>query len=154
MASVFSGTYAHSLDAKGRVIIPAPFREKLGAQFTILPNGRFDSLAIYPQAKWEAFSERLGRVRETDSSGMDYLLLFMAHAQTDLQMDAQGRVFLPQPLREAVGIDRELTFVGVLDYVEIWDSAKLLEKMRGLRTMLPDLSQHVDVAYGAKPPIV
>jgi len=149
MAGAFSGFHSHSLDVKGRVIIPAPFRDKLGSQFTVLPNNRFDALAIYPLKKWETFSERLSRVRETDDTGMDYLLLLMAHVQTDMQMDAQGRVLLPQTLREAVGIDKDLTFVGVLDYIEIWDSARFQERMSGLRTQLPRLNGHVDATYGA-----
>lgn len=151
MAGAFSGKHAHSLDSKSRVIIPAPFREKLGDGFTILPNGRFDALAIYPKEKWEAYSERLSRVRETDDTGMDYRLLFMAHAQTDVQMDAQGRILLPLPLRESVGIDKEITFVGALDTIEIWDTAKLAERLSGLRTQLPALSKHVDATYSDKP---
>ena len=148
MDRTFSGFHSHSLDIKGRVIIPAPFRDKLGSQFTVLPNNRFDALAIYPLKKWEAFSERLSRVRDTDDTGMDYLLLLMAHVQTNMQMDSQGRVLLPQTLREAVGIDKDLTFVGVLDYILIWDSERFKNRMRGLRAQLPELNSHVDTAYG------
>lgn len=147
MAGVFSGKHAHSLDQKGRVIIPAPFRDKLGDTFTILPNGRFDALSIYPQEKWDAYSERLSRVRETDDVGMDFLLLLMAHVQTDVQMDSQGRILLPPTLREVVGIDREVTFVGVLDTIEIWDTKKFNDRITNLRSNLPKLSGHIDTTY-------
>lgn len=147
MASVFSGTFSHSLDQKGRAIIPASFREKLGTGFTIALNNSIDALAVYPMSKWEEVNEQLGRVKDTDDEGMDYLRYMMANAQTDMEMDAQGRVLLPQPLREAVGLTKDLTFVGVRTHVEIWDSAAYLEKMNRAKERFPQLRRHVNDTY-------
>ncbi|MCL1963705.1 MAG: division/cell wall cluster transcriptional repressor MraZ [Firmicutes bacterium] len=147
MAGVFAGTFSHSLDGKGRVIIPASFREKLGSGFTIALSSGIDALAVYPPAKWEAVNEQLSRVRDTDDEGMDYLRYIMANAQTDLEMDAQGRVLLPQPLREAVGLTRDLTFVGMRDHVEIWDAAAYAEKSLKARENFAKLRRHVNETY-------
>ena len=61
---VFAGTFSHSLDGKGRVIIPAGFRDLLGSGFTIALNSSIDALALYPQEKWDAVNEQLARVRQ------------------------------------------------------------------------------------------
>ncbi len=147
MAGVFAGTFSHSLDSKGRVIIPASFREKLGAGFTIALNSSIDALAVYPQQKWEAVNEQLGRVRDTDDEGMDYLRYIMANAETDMEMDAQGRVLLPSPLREAAGLARDLVFVGMRDHIEIWDTAMFAEKTRLARERFAQLRRHVNETY-------
>lgn len=61
-------------------------------------------------------------MRDTDDEGMAYVRYIMANATTDLDMDAQGRVLIPANLREAAGIGRDLTFVGMHDHIELWDS--------------------------------
>lgn len=150
MAGMFTGTYAHSLDAKGRVIIPASYREKLGSGFTITINSSIDALVIYPAKKWEAVYEQLSAVRDTDEKGMDYKRYLVANAQTDIDMDAQGRVLIPAHLREAVGLSKEVTFVGMLDYAELWDTASLTEKTRITRASFAEHRKHMDETYLSK----
>ena len=147
MTGVFAGTFSHSLDGKGRAIIPASFREKLGSNFTMALNSSIEALALYPQEKWESVNEQLGRVRDTDEEGMDYLRYIMANAQTEMAMDAQGRVLLPANLREAIGLSRELTFVGMRDHIEIWDTAAFVEKTRKARENFAALRRHVNETY-------
>lgn len=151
MAGIFTGTYAHSLDAKNRVIIPANYREKLGTGFTITINSSIDALVIYPARKWETVYEQLISVRDTDDMGMDYKRYLVANAQTDMEMDAQGRVLIPQNLRDAVGLSKEVTFVGMLDYAELWDTAALAEKTRHTRESFAEHRKHMDKTYAAKP---
>ena len=147
MAGVFAGTFSHSLDGKGRAIIPVCFRERLGTGFTIALNTSIDALAVYPQEKWEEINEQLARVRATDEDGMAYVRYIMANAQTELEMDAQGRVLLPQPLRDEARLMRDLTFVGMRDHVEIWDAAAFAEKMRIAREDFAKLRRHVNDTY-------
>lgn len=147
MTRVFAGSYSHSLDGKGRVIIPAGFRELLGVGFTIALNSSIDALALYPQQKWEAVSDQLSRVRDTDEEGMAYVRYIMANAQTDMDMDAQGRVLLPANLREAAGIVRDVTFVGMRDHIELWDSDAFAEKARQARENFAALRRHVNETY-------
>lgn len=147
MAGVFAGTFAHSLDGKGRVIIPACFRENLGETFTVALNSSIDALALYPEEKWAAINERLGRVRDTDDEGMDYVRYIMSYAIPDTTMDGQGRVLLPAPLRAQVGLDKDVTFVGMRDHVEIWDSEAFREKERSARERFAQLRRHVNETY-------
>jgi len=147
MAGVFSGTYSHSLDGKGRVIIPAVFREKLGTGFAITLNSTIDALAVYPAPQWEALSQQLASVRNTDDDAMDYRRHLLANAQADMDMDVQGRVLLPQPLRDAVDLTRDITFVGMLDFVEIWDAAAYAEKSRQTKLEFSRLRNHVKDNY-------
>ncbi len=147
MANGFAGKFEHNLDSKGRAIIPASFREKIGIGFTIAVNTSFDALAIYPQEKWDEVNNQLGRVRDTDDEGMDYVRLILANAQTDLEMDAQGRVLLPPLLREAIGIGKDLTFIGMRDHVEIWDTALYLDREKRAREKFSALRRHVNDSY-------
>lgn len=147
MAQVFTGTFAHSLDAKGRVIIPASYRDKLGQGFTITINSSIDALVFYPAPKWETVYEQLISVRDTDDIGIDYKRYIAANALTDVEMDAQGRVLIPAPLRDAVGLTKDLTFVGMLDHAELWDSAILAEKTRKVRENFSIHRKHVDETY-------
>lgn len=147
MSNVFAGTHTHSLDSKGRATIPACFREHLTSGFTIALNSSIDALAIYPPAKWEEINEQLGKVRDTDDDGMDYLRLIMSNAQPNAEMDAQGRVLLPSNLRDFAGITRELTFVGMRDHVEVWDTEAFAEKVRRTRENFAALRRHVNEVY-------
>lgn len=151
MARGFAGTYSHSLDAKGRVIIPAGFREKLGTGFTITINAAITALTIYPLEKWESIYEQLIAVDETDDEGTDYKRFLVANAQTDLEMDAQGRILIPAHLRELVGLTKDVTFAGMLDRVELWDTAAFTEKQSRTRADFAEKRKHMNQTYAKKP---
>ncbi|MDR0929444.1 MAG: division/cell wall cluster transcriptional repressor MraZ [Oscillospiraceae bacterium] len=148
MVNVFAGTHAHTLDKKGRAIIPAAFRDKLSAGFTIALNSSIEALAIYPLEKWEAINEQLSRVRDTDEEGMDYVRFVMSNAMIGLELDGQGRILLPQLLRDMANIDDEaLTFVGMRDHIEVWSSKAFAEKKRLAREQFAQLRKHVNDTY-------
>lgn len=147
MAGVFAGTYAHSLDAKGRVIIPAGYRDKLGGGFTITINSDVNALVFYPASKWESVYRQLIAVRDTDEMGTDYKRYMVAYALTDVDMDAQGRVLIPANLRELVGLTKEVTFVGMLDSTELWDTQTLTDKLFSTRKRISEHRQHMDETY-------
>ncbi len=144
MSSVFAGTYSHNLDGKNRAIVPAAFRDKLGSGFTIALNSTSTALTLYPKVKWDVVIEQLARIRQTDDDGMDYLRYIMAHAEIDVEMDPQGRILLPQPLREAAGLTRDLVFVGMFDHAEIWDAETYAAKLLDTKTNLSQKRKHVD----------
>ena len=144
MAGVFAGTFSHSLDGKGRVIIPACYREGLGESFTVALNSSIEALALYPAGKWEAINEWLSRVKDTDDEGMDYVRYIMSYAIPDTTMDAQGRVLLPAPIRSEVGLERDVTFVGLRDHIEIWDPETFKAKERSVRERFSQLRRHVN----------
>ena len=104
------GTYDHSIDAKGRVIVPAKFREELGDSF-VVTLGLDGCLFVYPQEDWEDFVKQL---RELPGSKEARKLqrYFMAGAAS-CELDKQGRVLIDQKLREHAGLDKEVVLAGV-----------------------------------------
>lgn len=143
----FAGSFEHSLDSKGRVIIPVSFREQLGENFTIALNSENTALALYPQEKWEQIKARLSQVRSTDVKGMMYVRYIMGNAFTGNVMDAQGRILLPQKLRAKVGLSRELVFVGMNEHVEIWDAARYQTQEQEAEMDFADLLSHMEERY-------
>lgn len=120
--TTFSGSFDHSLDGKGRVIIPSSFREALGDDFTITINPDKTAVAIYPKAMWDKQLERLARIDPLDKIGARYERYLMSVSFSGNSMDAQGRVLIPQKLRTKIGLTRDIVFIGVNGYIEIWDA--------------------------------
>ena len=124
----FSGSFDHSLDSKGRVIIPATYREALGDNFTITINPMKTAVAIYPKAMWDRQLERLSHINPMDKVGLQYERYLMSVSFSGNSMDAQGRVLVPMKLRSKIGLTRDIVFVGLNHYIEIWD-AEVYAKM-------------------------
>ena len=124
----FSGSFDHSLDGKGRVIIPASFREALGEDFTITINPNKTAVAIYPKEMWDQQLERLSQINPMDKIGLQYERYVMSVSFSGNSMDAQGRVLIPAKLRAKIGLARDIVFVGLNRYIEIWD-AEVYAKM-------------------------
>ena len=113
------GEYRHSLDAKGRLIMPARFREALGDTF-VVTKGLDNCLFVYPEAEWLRISSRLQELPLTRSDARAFVRLFLAGA-TEADTDGQGRVLLPLPLREYAAIVKDVCLIGVGTRIEIWD---------------------------------
>ena len=120
--TAFSGSFDHSLDGKGRVIIPASFREALGEDFTITINPNKTAVAIYPREVWDKQLERLSRINPMDRVGLQYERYLMSVSFSGNSMDAQGRVLIPAKLRAKIGLTRDIVFVGLNQTIEIWDA--------------------------------
>ncbi len=143
----FAGSYEHGLDSKGRVIIPMPLREGLGENFTIALNGSASAIALYPLEQWEQVKNRLSRISATDKLGMEYKRFFNGNAFTGNTMDAQGRVLLPLKLRNLIGIEKELVFVGMTETIEIWDAKVHAESEQQARNSIEALLAHMEEKY-------
>ncbi len=122
---MFMGEYNHIIDAKGRLIIPARFRELLGEEF-ILTKGLDGCLSIYPMDAWEAFETKLRALPLTNKNARTFTRFFVAGA-TNCELDRQGRVLVPQPLREFAGLEKEVVLTGNLNRIEIWSKEKWSE---------------------------
>ena len=120
----FSGSFDHSLDGKGRAIIPSSFREALGEDFTITINPTRTSVAIYPKAVWDRQLQRLSEINPLDQVGVRYERYLMSVSFSGNNIDAQGRVLIPVKLRQKIGLVRDIVFVGLNEYIEIWDAAR------------------------------
>ncbi len=114
------GEYKHSIDAKGRLAIPAKLREELGDHFTVT-KGLDGCLAIYPDAEWEGLEQR---IRSMPMSKARDLQRFFFSAAFDAELDSQGRILLPANLRKYAGLTKETVVIGAFNHAEIWDAEK------------------------------
>ena len=116
---MFLGEYQHSIDAKGRLIVPARFREGLGSRF-IVTKGLDNCLFVYPQEEWKIFENKLKQLPLTNPGARKFVRFFFAGA-IECELDHQGRIVLPQHLREYAGLQKEIVSIGVNNRVEIWN---------------------------------
>lgn len=115
---MFLGEYQHSVDAKGRAIMPAKFREELGQRF-IITKGMDKCLFVYTQNDWNVLNEKIRQLPVTDEGVRRFVRFFFGGA-ADGECDAQGRVNIPQNLRDYANIQKEIVSVGVSNRIEIW----------------------------------
>jgi MraZ protein len=119
---MFLGEYQHSLDAKGRVILPARFREALAAG-AVIAKALDGCLAVYPREEFGKVAENVRAVAQQGANQRQAARSFFAGA-AEVVPDKQGRVAVPQPLREFAGLERDVVVVGQLQHLEIWDAAR------------------------------
>lgn len=115
------GEYKHSVDAKGRLAMPAKLRDELGERFTVT-KGLDGCLAVYPEKEWEALEQRI-RGLGNGEKARRVKRYYFANA-FDAQLDAQGRILIPANLREFADLQKDVVVIGQLDHAEIWDSEK------------------------------
>jgi len=115
---VFKGTYRHSVDDKGRVTVPARFRDALGDDF-ILTRGLDGCIFLYPLAAWQALESKLAGLLLGSADARDFKREFFRNA-SDAEIDRQGRVLIPPELRQISRIEREVVIIGVSERVEVW----------------------------------
>jgi|SRR5947209_5409324 MraZ protein len=124
---MFLGEHSHSLDPKGRVILPARFRDQLESAYV---TSQVDGcLALWPPDEFEARSQEMKAKLGGSQQDRQVARVFFAGAQ-DVTPDRQGRVPLPQPLRDFARLHREVVVTGAFDHVEIWDAATWQENKR------------------------
>jgi MraZ protein len=117
---VYLGQYSHTLDDKGRVVMPSKFRAGL-TDGCVVTKGQERCLYVFDLDRWEDEAARVQTLPRTDRRARNYSRSFFASA-TDQQLDGQGRVQLPEALRRYAGLKKDLTVVGVADHIEIWAS--------------------------------
>ncbi|WP_069650154.1 division/cell wall cluster transcriptional repressor MraZ [Caloranaerobacter ferrireducens] len=115
---MFIGEYQHSIDKKGRLIIPAKFREDLGDSF-ILTKGLDNCLFVYPKSEWKVLEEKLKSLPLTRKDARAFVRFFFAGA-TECELDKQGRILIPSNLRQHCKLVKDAVIIGVSNRVEIW----------------------------------
>lgn len=116
--NMFMGEYQHNIDAKGRAIIPAKFREELSQTF-ILTKGLDNCLVIYTMEEWKIFEEKMRKFPTADQ-GVRRFFRFLFSGASECEPDLQGRIIIPQNLRKYANINKEIISIGVVNKIEIW----------------------------------
>lgn len=116
--NMFIGEYAHNIDKKGRIIIPAKFREELG-DHVIITRGLDGCLAVYTKEQWETIYEQLMKLPSTKKDARMFVRMMTSKA-AECEIDAQGRVLIPSPLVKLAELVKECMVIGAANHVEIW----------------------------------
>ena len=136
---MFSGSYVHGVDSKGRMIIPAGFRDALGDRFVVAPTPDFQNIAIYPEAEWLNQQDKLEALDELDARAMRLIEQFNKYSYTDSETDQQGRLLLPQKMRaKYLGSCREVEISGAKLYIRILKSEAGVAEDEAFREDFPD----------------
>lgn len=122
---MFRGEFNHTIDAKGRLIIPVKFREKLGDEF-VVTKGLDGCLSVYPEDEWNRFEEKLTSLSLIKKENRQLTRFFVAGA-SEVELDKQGRILIPGPLREHAALEKDVVLVGMLNRVEIWDKTRYID---------------------------
>ena len=143
----FLGQYEHTLDQKNRLTIPAKFRAQL-SEGVVLAKEQETCIAIRPASAWGRFTEDMrGLGTPWDQDYRDFQRRYTAGA-FDAQLDAAGRIMLPQALIDKAGLSREVVLVGNLDTLEVWDRAHWREEESRLDQAVPELARRLSERAG------
>lgn len=123
--NMFMGEYLHTIDSKGRLIVPSKFRESLGDKF-IATKGLDHCLFIYPLEEWQNFEKKLKQLPISQPNARAFVRFFFSGA-AECELDKQGRILLPANLREYACLEKDVIVVGVMSRIEIWDYASWKE---------------------------
>ena len=118
---MFMGEYKHNMDKKGRVIIPASFRDDLGEEF-VMTRGLDNCLFVYPRNEWEILEEKLTSLPITNKSSRTFVRFFFSGA-TECNFDKQGRISIPANLRDYADLEKEVVIIGLANRIELWGSS-------------------------------
>ncbi len=136
---MFMGEYNHTIDAKGRLIIPSKFREALGDEF-VVTKGMDGCLFVFDNSEWQNFAEKLRELPMMDKEVRQFTRFFLAGAAS-VEVDKQGRILLPSVLREFADITKDAVLVGVGSRIEIWSK----DRWEGTVTYqdMDDIARHM-----------
>ena len=115
---MFMSEYNHTIDTKGRLIVPSKFRDQLGDEF-VVTKGMDGCLFVYANEDWSAFEQKLTSLPLINKEARKFARFFLAGA-AQVEVDKQGRILLPSNLRDFAGLEKDVVLVGVGSRIEIW----------------------------------
>lgn len=135
----FTGSFTHGIDAKGRVVIPASFRDALGDKFAVCPTPDYKAVALYPIDGWMARKNELEALVHKDARAQQFMDMFSKYSYTECEADQQGRLLMPGKIRSwRLGDARDVDLNGAMDHVRILTSEKSREADESFDDMYPD----------------
>ncbi|NHI16638.1 division/cell wall cluster transcriptional repressor MraZ [Microbacterium excoecariae] len=135
------GTHTPKLDDKGRVILPAKFREEL-AGGVVVTRGQERCLYVFSTSEFEQVHERIRQAPLSNKQARDFLRMFLSGASAEAP-DGQNRITLPQHLRQYAGLSKELVVTGVGAHAEIWDAAAWNAYLEGNEDTYAEMQEEV-----------
>ncbi|MFS0861384.1 division/cell wall cluster transcriptional repressor MraZ [Fredinandcohnia sp. 179-A 10B2 NHS] len=138
---MFMGEYHHSVDAKGRMIVPAKFRDDLGETF-VLTRGLDQCLFGYPLSEWKILEEKLKTLPLTKKDARAFTRFFFSGA-IECELDKQGRVNIASPLLSYAGLEKECVVLGVSNRIEIWSKDKWEEYFAASEESFSDIAENM-----------
>ena len=145
----FIGSYSHSLDAKGRLVVPLAFREQLGETFCIAPSFDFKSIALYPTLMWARMRDRYEKLGRVNAQLRRYLEQLDALSFRGQECDGQGRVLLPGKIRQNIlGDEKDVEITGANDHVRIVARPAADEQFAAFMAELPDILDSISALEG------
>lgn len=119
---MFIGEYSHTVDSKKRLAVPSKFRKDLGSR-AVITRGLDKCLFIYPLKTWEELAKKLGTLPVGEAGTRSFIRLMLAGA-TDVDVDRQGRILIPDYLKNYASLKKSVTIAGLYNRLEIWDANK------------------------------
>ncbi|HHT66728.1 MAG TPA: division/cell wall cluster transcriptional repressor MraZ [Erysipelotrichaceae bacterium] len=138
---MFFGSYNHTLDEKGRLMIPSKMRENIGKTLYIM-QGYDGSLSLYTESRYQALGEEFARLSFNQSKVRDYLRLQFA-STFEIDVDKLGRIQLPTALLSKFNISRDVIVLGIGDHIEIWDRAKYEQYEDSIRADFENIAEEI-----------
>ena len=139
---MFMGEYNHTIYPKGRLIIPAKFREALGDEF-VVTKGLDGCLFVYANTEWNNFEEKLRTLPLTNKNARQFTRFFLAGAAA-CEVDKQGRILIPQVLREFAKLEKDVVLVGVASRIEIWSKEVWEESISTYDTDMDEVAENME----------
>ena len=137
--NMFMGEFHHSIDDKGRLILPAKFREDLGDNF-IITRGLEECLFIYSISEWEKITHKLNNLPFTKKDARSFMRFFLSGA-TATEFDKQGRINITSPLISYADLKKECVIIGVGDRIEVWSKEKWDDFYNSNKEKLSDIAE-------------
>lgn len=138
---MFMGEFQHTIDTKGRLFMPARFREDLGDRF-VLTKGLDGCLFVYPLKEWSALEQKIRSLPVTMKDARAFSRFLFAGA-TECEVDKQGRILVPANLREYAGLDKETMIIGVSSRVEVWSASRWQEYNETAAGSLEEIAEKI-----------
>ncbi|MGX7031435.1 division/cell wall cluster transcriptional repressor MraZ [Vagococcus zengguangii] len=136
---MFMGEHRHNIDAKGRLIMPAKFRDDLGEKF-VLTRGLDGCLFGYPMEEWQQLEDKLKELPISKKDARTFVRFFYS-AATECELDKQGRINIPASLREHATIEKGCVVIGVSDRIEIWSEERWQSYSAEAESQYDDLAE-------------
>ena len=142
--AMFMGEYHHSIDDKNRLIIPSSLRQqtKDNKDEFVITRGLEQSLFLYPTLEWESLGERLKNLSTTKSNSRAFVRLLFSGAHP-VQPDTQGRITLPQGLKDFAQIEEKIVIIGAFNKIEIWSEERWEKYYKQQRSIFEELSEDI-----------